>query len=200
MMAATHASVPTRDRQRPAGRLHVCPLSAVDATLSRSGAVRLLTCLHDDLLPTPRQIKAANHLRLVMHDICEPLEHCAPPDAGHIQRLIAFAEKWGGRGDMVVHCWAGISRSTAAAFISLCHINPDTPEDVIAQRLRSASPTATPNRLMVQLADAALMRRGRMMEAVADIGRGEPASEAMPFSLDANMCAVRPANLVRASY
>ena len=57
---------------------------------------------------------------------------------------------------MVVHCWAGISRSTAAAFISLCAINPDAPEELIAARLREASPTAYPNRLMVRLADAAL--------------------------------------------
>jgi predicted protein tyrosine phosphatase len=90
---------------------------------------------------------------------------------------------------MVVHCWAGISRSTAAAFISLCTINPDAPEELIARRLREASPTAYPNRLMVRLADEALSRRGRMIAAVERIGRGEPASEAIPFSLAADVMA-----------
>ena len=81
---------------------------------------------------------------------------------------------------MVVHCWAGISRSTAAAFISLCAINPDAPEELIAQRLREASPTAYPNRLMVRLADEALARRGRMIKAIERIGRGEPAYRGDP--------------------
>ena len=73
---------------------------------------------------------------------------------------------------MVVHCWAGISRSTAAAFTSLCAINPDAPEELIAQRLREASLTAYPNRLMVRLADDALGRHGRMVHAVERMGRG----------------------------
>ena len=87
---------------------------------------------------------------------------------------------------MVVHCWAGISRSTAAAFAALCAINPGVDEELIARRLREASPTAYPNRLMIRLADAALGRRGRMVEAIEGIGRGVVALEAVPFSLRAD--------------
>ncbi len=87
---------------------------------------------------------------------------------------------------MVVHCWAGISRSTAAAYTALCTINPDAPEELIAMRLREASPTAYPNRLIIRLADAALGRKGRMVRAVESIGRGVPAGEAVPFSLPAD--------------
>jgi predicted protein tyrosine phosphatase len=101
--------------------------------------------------------------------------------------LIAFARDWGGRGPMVVHCWAGISRSTAAAFTALCLVNPGLPEDHIARALREASPTAYPNRLMVRLADAALARQGRMVRAVEAMGRGVPAHEAVPFSLRADL-------------
>ena len=67
---------------------------------------------------------------------------------------------------MVVHCWAGISRSTAAAYTALCAINPEVSEELIAVRLRDASPTAYPNRLIIQLADAALGRNGRMVRAI----------------------------------
>jgi predicted protein tyrosine phosphatase len=87
---------------------------------------------------------------------------------------------------LVVHCWAGISRSTAAAFAALCAINPDVDEELIARRLREASPTAYPNRLMIRLADAALGRRGRMMQAIEGIGRGVVAVEAVPFALRAD--------------
>jgi predicted protein tyrosine phosphatase len=88
---------------------------------------------------------------------------------------------------MVIHCWAGISRSTAAAFITLCALNPETPEDLIAKRLREASPTAYPNRLMIRLGDKALERGGSMVDAVESIGRGIVASEAVPFSLPADL-------------
>jgi predicted protein tyrosine phosphatase len=90
---------------------------------------------------------------------------------------------------MVVHCFAGISRSTAAAFIALCAVNPEASEALIAQRLREASPTAWPNRLMISLADEALVRRGRMIKAVEHMSRAEAAYEAIPFVLPADLTA-----------
>jgi predicted protein tyrosine phosphatase len=169
------------------GAIHVCPLSALPDVVVRHQASRLLTCLQDAVLvETPHPILPDRHLRLHIHDISEPLPGCIAPDAEHVGRLIDFALDWGGRGPMVVHCWAGISRSTAAAFAALCAINPGVDEELIAQRLREASPTAYPNRLMIRLADAALGRRGRMVQAIEGIGRGVVAVEAVPFSLRAD--------------
>jgi predicted protein tyrosine phosphatase len=102
-------------------------------------------------------------------------------------QFLDFVAAWDGRGPMVIHCWAGISRSTAAAFIGLCALNPATSEDLIARFLRETSPTAYPNRLMIRLGDAALGRAGRMVAAVEAIGRGEIASEAIPFSIPAEL-------------
>jgi predicted protein tyrosine phosphatase len=169
------------------GSIHVCPLSAVADTVARCNAGRLLTCLNDVVVETPALIKAADHLRLAMHDINEPLEGYIAPDEGHVERLIDFALDWGGSGPMVVHCYAGISRSTAAAFISLCAINEEVPEALIARHLREASPTAFPNRLLVRLADDALGRDGRMLEAIEAIGRGVIVSQAVPFSMAADL-------------
>ena len=95
---------------------------------------------------------------------------CIAPGEEHVEQLIDFALDWGGQGPMVVHCWAGISRSTAAAYTALCAINPGVPEELIALRLREASPTAYPNRLIIRLADDALGRRGRMVRAIESIG------------------------------
>jgi predicted protein tyrosine phosphatase len=172
------------------GSVHVCPLSAVPDTVTRTKASHLLTCLqHEILVETPRSIATGNHLRLRIHDICEPMLGCVPPGEQHVADIIDFASAWGGRGPMVIHCWAGISRSTAAALVTLCTLNPAVPEDVIVRRLREASPTASPNGLIIQLGDAALGRRGRLVEAVRAIGRGAPATEARPFSLPADFSA-----------
>jgi len=172
---------------RRTGSVHVCPLHAVPDVVARSRALRLLTLLQDEVLvETPRLIKPADHLRLHIHDIAEPLDGCVAPNEEHIDALIDLALDWGGSGPIVVHCWAGISRSTAAAFTMLCAINPDAAEQLIARRLRQASPTAYPNRLMVRLADRALARNGRMVRAVEAMGRGVPANEAVPFWLAAD--------------
>jgi len=169
------------------GAVHVCPLSTLPDVVVRHQASHLLTCLQDAVqVETPDPVLPERHLRLAVHDICEPMPGYIAPGAEHVERLIHFALDWGGRGPMVVHCWAGISRSTAAAYTALCAINPGADEELIALRLREASPTAYPNRLIIRLADAALGRRGRMVRAIEGIGRGIVAVEAVPFSLHAD--------------
>ena len=78
---------------------------------------------------------------------------------------------------MLVHCWAGISRSMAAAYTLLCdRVGPGYEFD-IARALRARAAHACPNALIVALADRALGRGGRMIEAVAGMGRGEIVAE-----------------------
>ena len=91
---------------------------------------------------------------------------------------------WDRRAPLVVHCYMGISRSTASAFASVCALNPHRDEGSIARALRRASPTATPNIRIVSLADRLLGREGRMVAAIETIGRGTLAAEAAPFRLD----------------
>lgn len=182
MAGSAHKQGPRRS-----GSIHVCSFHAIGETVQQHNASRLLTCLQDGLLvETPKLIKPDDHLRLLMHDISEPLPEHFAPNEHHIAQMIDFALTWGGEGPMVVHCWAGISRSTAAAFTALCAINPDASEQAIAAAMREASPTAYPNRLIVRLADQALGRDGRMVRAIEAIGRGVVVSEALPFSLAAD--------------
>jgi predicted protein tyrosine phosphatase len=106
------------------------------------------------------------------------------PDEEHVAELLSFVRRWDRRAPLVMHCYAGISRSTASAFASVCALNPQRDEDAIAQALRRASPTATPNIRIVSLADRLLGRDGRMVAAIETIGRGVMAAEANPFRLD----------------
>jgi predicted protein tyrosine phosphatase len=84
----------------------------------------------------------------------------------------------------LIHCWAGISRSTASAFAALCILRPSADEIELAQELRAASPSATPNRLITTQVDRLLGRKGRMLKAVEQIGRGANAYEGSPFILN----------------
>ena len=111
-----------------------------------------------------------------------PMAGLTAPEATHVEQLIAFARHWDRRGPLVIHCWAGISRSTAAAFATVCALNPQTSEAVIARDLRTASPHANPNRLLIALADEALGRGGRMIAAIEAMAPVSAlASEGTPF-------------------
>jgi predicted protein tyrosine phosphatase len=84
---------------------------------------------------------------------------------------------------MVVHCWAGISRSTASAFAIACARDPDADELEVALAMRRASPSAFPNRRIVALADDILGRHGRMVAAVEAMGGNGFVAEGVPFDL-----------------
>jgi predicted protein tyrosine phosphatase len=162
----------------------VCPLSQVAASVSSSGATHLISLLDRDTpVSRPESIPVKNHLFLEINDISEPMDGMVLADERHVRALIDFVRTWDGLHPMVIHCYAGISRSTAAAFIALCVARPDRRERDIATRLRTASSFATPNRRLVMLADQLLGRDGRMVAAVAEIGRGELAFEGVPFTI-----------------
>jgi predicted protein tyrosine phosphatase len=174
----------------PPETIYVAPLSLVQTTIADACVSHLVTLINDEtVIDTPASIGPERHLRLAMNDICEPQPGLVLPCESHVSDLIRFALAWDRKAPLLIHCWAGISRSTAAAFIALCALNPDASELQVARTLRRASPTAYPNRLLVALADEALSRNGRMMTAVEDIGRGRVAEEAEVFALPARVAA-----------
>jgi len=164
--------------------IHICSLARLNDTVALTGARHVVTLLRDIVVPPPPTIARANHLVLRIDDIVEPVEGYAAPLADHIDALVEFVGRWDRRTPIVFHCYAGISRSTAAAFTAACLVNPARDEMQIAQAIRSASPIAQPNARIVALADQALARNGRMIEAVRAIGRGSGAYEGEPFHLD----------------
>jgi predicted protein tyrosine phosphatase len=164
--------------------IHVCPLSKIDETVARSGAARLLSLLAEGTAITrPASISAENHLILSLNDIAEPREGMTLPGEAHVGELLAFARGWDRARPLVVNCYAGISRSTASAYIIAAALAPQRDEVELAQTLRRLSPSATPNPRLIALADAMLGRDNRMIAAIAAIGRGADAYEGVPFVL-----------------
>jgi predicted protein tyrosine phosphatase len=98
--------------------------------------------------------------------------------------VLNFVRGWDRSAPLVVHCYAGISRSTASAFAAACALNPHRDETSIARQIRAASPIASPNRLIVSLADKALGRDGRMLRALDEMGPGSMMVEGFPFRVD----------------
>jgi predicted protein tyrosine phosphatase len=165
--------------------IHVCSLSRLHDTVHETGAQHIVTLLkHSDRVERPMHVQEANHLVLGMDDISDPLDGYILPCEEHVVRLITFVRTWNRATPLVVHCYAGISRSTAGAYVAACALNSSRCELAIARALRGASPTASPNIRLVSLADRVLRRDGRMVAAIESIGRGMLAYEATPFRLD----------------
>jgi predicted protein tyrosine phosphatase len=164
--------------------IHVCSLARLQETVDGVGARHVVSLLGDEFVRRPHGITPENYLRLRLHDICSPLDGYVLPDEAHVADLLHFVRGWDRRTPLVVHCYAGISRSTASAFACVCALNPDRNEASIARALRRASPTATPNVRIVSLADRLLGRDGRMVAAIEAIGRGIAATEGTPFRLN----------------
>ncbi|WP_214472966.1 tyrosine phosphatase family protein [Mesorhizobium sp. dw_380] len=164
--------------------IHVCSLAKVEETVARTGADRMLSLLAAGTeVARPASISSENHLHLVMHDITVAQEGMTMPGEEHVRNLLDFGRRWDLIRPMVVHCYAGISRSTASAYIIAAALAPKRDELELAQTLRALSPSATPNPRLIAVADALLDRNGRMIEAIESIGRGADAFEGTPFAL-----------------
>lgn len=162
----------------------VGPLNQVQPLIDAHDVSHVVTMLAPDTPhDAPRGIATERHLRLYFHDIVQHMDGHVPPRAADAERLIAFLKGWDREKPMLIHCWAGISRSTAAAYTALCLFRPQADEEELAWELRDASPSATPNRLIVSFTDHILGRDGRMVKAIEKIGRGADAFEGTPFKL-----------------
>ncbi len=171
-------------RVRNSMLIYVSPLSAIEEAIREVRPSHLVSLLDPEtMIETPQGIARERHLRLGVNDISEEIDTLVPPGAVHVAELIRFVQNWDQSSPMLVHCWAGISRSTAAAFITLCALNEDHPEDELARLVRARGSHAHPNKLMVRHADTLLERGGRMVAAVEALGPGRSCWEGELFSL-----------------
>jgi predicted protein tyrosine phosphatase len=82
-----------------------------------------------------------------------------------LRRILAFAADLEPGAEILIHCWAGISRSTAVAYAILCQAAGPGREAECFNSILTVRPQAFPNALIVELADRILNRKGAMRRA-----------------------------------
>src|ERR1043165_9297744 len=118
-------------------RLLVTPLSSLADALDTHAPSHLISLLSPEhMIDTPPGFPAALHLKLGINDIIDPLAGPAPPCRKHVDELLAFARSWDAKQPLLIHCWAGISRSMASAYTILCDRLGPGREVEIAQAMR----------------------------------------------------------------
>jgi predicted protein tyrosine phosphatase len=164
--------------------VYVCPLAKVPSAVAQVRPSHLITLLDPkDIIPTPEGVHPDRHLKIGVNDITIPHPDHIAPEHVHVERLVQFIDTWSGDDPLLVHCWAGISRSTATAFIALCMRNEGQDELAILREMRARAPHIHPNRRIVTFADKILNRDGRMIEAVDAIGPGRIVFEGALFGM-----------------
>jgi predicted protein tyrosine phosphatase len=135
----------------------------------------------DDSYSVPAGPSLREHIKINVHDavsseFTNPTRYVVPTEA-HVRRIIDFASRWDGVQRTLVHCTAGVSRSPAVALVLLAARNPGH-EIQIALLLRKRGPWASPNPLIVKIADKLLGRKGVLVSAFVKMGpptmRGVP--------------------------
>lgn len=161
----------------------VAPLHQLDEAITRWRPSHIVSLASPgaELVPLPASVET---LRLSFHDIVEPRSDLVMATADEVETLLKFGMDWPGERPLLIHCWAGVSRSPAAAYSISCARNATSDVADLAERLRRVAPFATPNRHVVALADGLLDRGGAMTTAVAAIGRGAEVGLGSRFVLD----------------
>ena len=106
-------------------------------------------------------------LELRFHDVIETEPGCVAPESLDVEQLLSFGhDLTEGKGThLLVHCHAGVSRSTAAATLIVAQARPDRPAEEALQTVLSRRPRAWPNLRILELGDALLERRGEIVGA-----------------------------------
>lgn len=120
-------------------------------------------------------------LELRFHDIIEDEAEQLPPQRFHIEQLLEFGRGLDrepvGEAHLLVHCHAGISRSSASMALLVAQAAPDRPAEKIFADILAIRPQIWPNLRIVEMGDALLERNGSLVAAVAGIYRHQIAKE-----------------------
>lgn len=107
-----------------------------------------------------------SHLHLAFFDDAEE-QHPGETlfSSAHMERILRFSETIVPGAPVLVHCFAGLSRSPAVAFVLACRFDRSLNAGFVLDGLLEKHPTIAPNRHIVKIGDALLERSGELIEA-----------------------------------
>ena len=137
-----------------------------------TGASHVLSIL-DPATPVPEAFGAYgehDRLELRFDDIIAETPGLIAPNHSHVDQILAFGRSLSmeppGSAHLLVHCHAGISRSTASMALILAQAMPSQSAEAIIERVHAIREKAWPNLRLIEIGDAMLGRNGSLIEAV----------------------------------
>ena len=118
-------------------------------------------------------------LELRFDDIIEDAPGESPPQYTHVEQLLAFGRTLDGEtgAHLLVHCHAGVSRSSASMALLIAQALPNRPADAVFADVLAIRPQIWPNLRIIEMGDALLRRNGALVAALAEIYRRQIAKD-----------------------
>jgi predicted protein tyrosine phosphatase len=155
-------------------RLTICGIPELDEHCA-AGVTHVLSILDPDMLDPPAFAAFAPHRRLALrfHDIIETRPNSLAPQKADVERVLAFGRELieESPAHLLIHCHAGVSRSTASAALILAQARPERPAREALEAVSQIRPRAWPNLRILEFGDELLGRNGEIVAAVAAIYR-----------------------------
>ncbi len=170
----------------PPFRISICGIEEL-GDHCEAGVTHVLSIL-DPEWPVPEVFGTYGEhakLELRFHDVIQgDLPDRLPPTERHVADLLAFgrgltAEASARAPHLLVHCHAGVSRSTASLALIMAQALPRVAADAILAHILRIRPQAWPNLRILELGDPMLERRDALAAAAAGIYREQLARRPM---------------------
>ena len=159
-------------------KITVCGLQELSGHAA-AGVTHVLSIIDPDY-PSPTEFGAyGEHARLELRfdDIIEELPGRVAPQPEDVRRLLAFGRDLDAQmpsgAHLLVHCHAGVSRSSASMSLLLAQATPERPGEEIFREILAIRPQIWPNLRIVEMGDAMLGRDGDLVRAVHGVYRSQ---------------------------
>jgi predicted protein tyrosine phosphatase len=160
-------------------RVSVCSIEE-PASHCETGVSHVLSIL-DPAWPVPEAFGTYSEhakLELRFHDVIEAQTGgTIVPQPEHVADILGFGRQLmaeqGADAHLLVHCHAGVSRSTAAVALILAQTSPEVSANRIFEEVLRIRPQAWPNLRILEFGDAMLGRRGELLAAAAGVYRAQ---------------------------
>lgn len=151
-------------------QLTVCNIGQVPGFIHR-GATHVITLLRNrerNELRIPKTFNKDNWLFLDMDDVINEDADLAPQKE-QVKQLLDWVKLLPNDAHLVIHCYAGVSRSTAAALaVKVQELGVDRVKDAIDWLLENR-PVACPNPVITKFADELLNAKGELHAAAEEV-------------------------------
>jgi predicted protein tyrosine phosphatase len=151
-------------------KITICGIPEL-ASHSETGVTHVLSIL-DPGWPDPEAFNDfPTHRRVALRftDVIAPLPGTTMPTEQDVALLLEFGREVmeaGPEAHLLIHCHAGVSRSTASAALLLAQADPTRSAEAIFAEIGRIRPRAWPNLLMLEYGERALGRSGEIAPAV----------------------------------
>lgn len=151
-------------------RITICGIEELEGH-NAAGVSHVLSIL-DPEWPVPEAFGGFGEhekLELRFHDVIEDVERLNGPREAHVGQLLRFGRSLiaepPAHAHLLVHCHAGVSRSTASMTLILAEALPERPASEILDEVLRIRDKAWPNLHIVEMGDAMLGRGGTLVAA-----------------------------------